>query len=165
MPGQDTPGVAVHHEAMLRETRRHFHIRVFVTVAALAAGAAFAQGTTTTTTVKNPLDYPVKQYGLILGVSLLGGLVAWGNKVRQGKLHAWNLMALVGELTTAALAGLLCFWACEWAGFAPNLTASLTGLAGYMGTRALAIAEKKAEQHFKVSAPAPLGGDDGPGKS
>ena len=154
---------------MLRETRRQFHIRVFAALAALASTAALAQDSTTTmtitTTVKNPLDYPVKQYGLILGVSLLGGLVAWGNKVRQGKLHAWNLMALVGELTTAALAGLLCFWACEWAGFAPNLTASLTGLAGYMGTRALAIAEKKAEAHFKVSAPAPLGGDDGPGKS
>lgn len=144
--------------SMMRDTRRQFHIRVFAALAALAVSAALAQETTTTTTttVKGPLDYPVKQYGLILGISLLGGLVAWGNKVRLGKLHAWNLMALVGELATASLAGLLCFWACEWAGFAPNLTASLTGLAGYMGTRALAIAEKKAEQHFKATGAAPL---------
>ena len=111
---------------------------------------------------KDPLNYPLKQYGLILGVSLLGGLVAWGNKVRQGHLRAWNLMALIGELATASLAGLLCFWACEWAGFAPNLTASLTGLAGYMGTRALAIAEKKVEQRFTHTGPAPLDSGDPP---
>lgn len=143
--------------AMLRETRRHFHIRVFAALTALAVGAAHAESTTP---LKNPLDYPIKQYGLILGVSLLGGLVAWGNKVRLKQLHAWNLMALVGELATASLAGLLCFWACEWAGFAPNLTASLTGLSGYMGTRALAIAEERASRHFKTSGPAPL--DDRP---
>lgn len=151
---------------MLRDTRRHFHRRIFAALALLVVGAAFAQGstttTTTTTTVKGPLDYPLKQYGLILGVSLLGGVVAWGNKVRLGKLHAWNLMALVGELATASLAGLLCFWACEWANFAPNLTASMTGLAGYMGTRALALAEKKAEQHFKVTGEAPLDGEPPP---
>ena len=141
--------------SMMRDTRRQFHIRVFAALAALAVSAALAQETTTTT-VKGPLDYPAKQYGLILGVSLLGGLVAWGNKVRQGHLRAWNLMALIGELATASLAGLLCFWACEWAGFAPNLTASLTGLAGYMGTRALALAEKKVEQRFTRTSPSPL---------
>ena len=94
--------------SMMRDTRRQFHIRVFAALAALAVSAALAQETTTTT-VKGPLDYPVKQYGLILGISLLGGLVAWGNKVRQGHLRAWNLMALIGELATASLAGLLCF--------------------------------------------------------
>lgn len=150
--------------SMMRDTRRQFHIRVFAALAALAVSAALAQETTTTTTttVKGPLDYPVQQYGLILGVSLLGGLVAWGNKVRQGHLRAWNLMALIGELATASLAGLLCFWACEWAGFAPNLTASLTGLAGYMGTRALALAEKKVEQRFTRTSPSPLESGDPP---
>ena len=153
---------------MLRDTRRLSRRYLIAVLASLAVGAAFAQGTTTTTTVttvKGPLDYPLKQYGLILGVSLLGGAVAWGNKVRLGKLHAWNLMALVGELATASLAGLLCFWACEWANFAPNLTASMTGLAGYMGTRALAIAEKKVEQKFAASAAVPLDGGDGPSAS
>lgn len=106
--------------------------------------------------VKDPLNYPLKQYGLILGVSLLGGLVAWGDKVRKGQLKAWNLLALVGELATASLAGLLCFWACEWANFAPNLTAALTGLAGYMGTRALVLAERNIERKYGHTSPAPL---------
>lgn len=155
---------------MLRDTRRLTRRCLIAVLAALAVGTAFAQGTTTTTvtvTVKDPLNYPLKQYGLILSVSLLGGLVAWGNKVRLGKLHAWNLMALIGELATASLAGLLCFWACEWAGFAPNLTASLTGLAGYMGTRALSLAEKKVEQKFLASSATPLddGKGDGPSSS
>lgn len=139
----------------LRAGRRHF---IGLLVAA-AAGAAHAQDT-----VKDPLNYPLKQYGLILGVSLLGGLVAWGDKVRRGHLRAWNLMALVGELATASLAGLLCFWACEWAGFAPNLTASLTGLSGYMGTRALALAEKRVAQKYLPSGVVPLDSGDPPAR-
>lgn len=133
--------------------------RLFAVLALLATGAAHA-AEAPREVVKDPLSYSLGQYGLVLGISLLGGLVAWGDKVRRGHIRAWSLMALVGELATASLAGLLCFWACEWAGFAPNLTAALTGLAGYMGTRALALAEKKVEQKFGATGPAPL--DDDP---
>ena len=132
-----------------RAGRRH-------TVGLLATLAIAGAAQAAEEVVKDPLNYPLKQYGLILGVSLLGGVVAWGDKVRKGHLRAWNLMALIGELATASLAGLLCFWACEWANFAPNLTAAMTGLAGYMGTRALTLAERNIERRYGPSAPAPL---------
>ena len=109
---------------------------------------------------KDPLSYSLKEYGMVLGVALLGGAVAWADKVRRGHLRAWNLMALVGELATASLAGLLCFWLCEWQDYPRNLTAALTGLSGYMGTRALALLERKAGERFGATAPAPL--DDRP---
>ena len=91
---------------------------------------------------KNPLDYGLGQYGLILGIALLGGIVAWWSKVRKGEIPAWSLNHLVGELSTSALAGLLCFWICEWAGFPPLLTAAMTGIFGHMGTKGLAILEE-----------------------
>lgn len=109
--------------------------------------------------IKDPLSYPLRQYGLVLAVALLGGLVSWGAKVRAGTVQAWHLMSLVGELSTSALAGLLCFWLCEWQGFNPLLTASLVGIAGHMGTRALAMAEQVAEKRWGVTAPGPLADD------
>lgn len=105
---------------------------------------------------KDPLSYSLKEYGMVLGVALLGGAVAWADKVRRGHLRAWNLMALVGELATASLAGLLCFWLCEWQEYPRNLTAALTGISGYMGNRALALLERKAGEKFGVTGPAPL---------
>lgn len=109
----------------------------------LAPVAAWAQ-----VPAKGPLDYSLKQYGFILGVALLGGLVSWGAKVRKGELPSWSINHLVGELATSALAGLLCFWICEWAGLAPLLTAALTGIFGHMGTRALTLLEEWGKARF-----------------
>lgn len=99
---------------------------------------------------KGPLDYSLSQYGLILGIALLGGMVSWGTKVRKGELPPWSLNHLIGELATSALAGLLCFWIFEWAGAAPLLTAAMTGICGHMGTRALTMLEEWGKARFPV---------------
>ena len=99
---------------------------------------------------KGPLDYSVKQYGFTLAVALLGGLVSWLAKVRKGEAQRWNVMQLVGELCTSAFAGLLAFWLCEWTNAPPLLTASMTGIAGHMGTRAIATFEEFAQKRFGV---------------
>ena len=100
---------------------------------------------------KSPLDYSVGQYGFILGIALLGGLVSWWGKVRKGEIQVWSVNSLIGELATSALAGLLCFWICEWAGLAPLLTAALTGIFGHMGTRALTLLEEWGQARFPGS--------------
>lgn len=99
---------------------------------------------------KNPLDYSVKQYGFVLAVALLGGLVSWLAKVRRGDTSPWNVMQLVGELCTSAFAGLLAFWLCEWSSAPPLLSAAMTGIAGHMGTRAISAFEEFAQKRFGV---------------
>ncbi len=99
--------------------------------------------------LRDPLDYSLKTYGLILAVALLGGIAGWYGKVRRGELPGWSMFHLMGELTTSALAGLLCFWVCEWANFAPLLTAVCTGVAGHMGTRAITILEETLAKRAK----------------
>lgn len=114
--------------------------------------------------VKNPLDYTLGQYAFTLGLALFAGLVSWVGKVRAGTIRAWYLMSLVGELSTSALAGLICFWFCEWRDFDPMVTAPLVGIAGHMGTRAIFLMEKAGERmaakYWGVSVlttrPAPL---------
>lgn len=112
---------------------------------------------------KDVLSYPLKQYGAVLAIALLGGVVSWAAKVRAGTLQVWNFMALVGELCTSALAGLLCFWLCEWQSLHPLLTAALIGISGHMGTRAITLAEAAAQRKFGVTGgPAPLDDAKGP---
>jgi CHASE2 domain-containing sensor protein len=99
------------------------------------------------TVVKDPMSYPVSQYGFMLALSLLGGFVSWYAKVKRGELVASNLMSLVGELSTSALAGLLAFYVCEWLDVVPVLTAALVGVSGHMGTRGITLAEETL-QHW-----------------
>jgi len=114
------------------------------TIAALALALGISQAAAGTEN-KSPLDYPLSQYGLMLSTALLGGLVSWWAKVRKGEASAWALHTLIGELCTSAFAGLLAFWLCEWAGTPQLLTVSLVGIAGHMGTRAIAAFETWAQ--------------------
>lgn len=102
---------------------------------------------------KHPLDYPLRQYAALLGVALLGGLVSFYGKVRAGRIEAWNVMHLVGELTTSAFAGLLCFWLAESAGLPQLVTICLVGVAGHMGARAIALFENWAQRRFDGNSP------------
>ena len=96
--------------------------------------------------LRDPLDYPLRQYAFILAITTLAGAVSWYSKVKRGEIPPWSINHLVGELATSALAGLLTFWLCEWARFDPLLTASLAGIAGHMGTRAITALENWAIQ-------------------
>lgn len=104
---------------------------------------------------KDPLDYSLRQYGLVLLFALLGGLVSWVSKVRAGKLRAFQMLHLVGELATSALAGLLMFYFCEWLGLPKLLTICLVGVFGHMGTRGIALFEQWAERRFHSLADDP----------
>lgn len=90
---------------------------------------------------RDPLNYPLKQWGLILFFSLLGGFVSWYRKVQRGELAATNLFTLIGEFTTSALAGLLAFMICDYFSVPVGLTAAVAGLAGHAGAKGLTIAE------------------------
>lgn len=102
------------------------------------------------TVARSPLDYSIKQYGLVLGFALLGGLVSWYHKVRSGVLPGWSINHLIGELCTSAFAGVLVFFVCEYMGLPPLLTAAATGIAGHMGTRGITMLEGFMAKKFGV---------------
>ncbi len=97
---------------------------------------------------RDPLDYPLRQYALLLSIALLGGMVSFYNRVRSGAVSAWNVMHLTGELATSGFAGLLAFWLCAYANVPQLVTAALVGVAGHMGTRAIAGFEEWAARRF-----------------
>ena len=100
--------------------------------------SAFAQAVT----VKDPLNYPLKQWLFMLALALFGGLAAWWAKVRKGELAIHNLSALIGDLSISAFAGVIAFFGCEHLNLTPLLTAAIVGMSGNMGARALALFEE-----------------------
>lgn len=98
---------------------------------------------------KDPMSYPLKTYGFMLFVAVLGGFVSFYAKVRRGEVAGLSLMHLVGEITTSAFAGLLVFWLCEYLNMPQILTAPLVGVSGHMGAKAISLIEDTAKRRFE----------------
>lgn len=126
----------------------------------LAPAAAWAQ-----TTMKSPLSYSLYEYGAMLGIAMLGGLVRWYLAIRKGDSTTISLSALIGELCVSAFVGLITFWLCEAMNIQPLYTGAIVGVSGHMGARMLVMAERAgkrmAEKRLGISLEetgnAPLG--------
>lgn len=116
-------------------------------------------------TLKSPLSYSLREYGVVLGIAILGGAVRWYIAVKKGEIALWNLSSLIGEMMVSAFIGLVTFWICESFKLNPLLTPAVVGMCGHMGAKGLVwlesagkrIAEKKLGIDFD-DAPAETGG-------
>lgn len=99
---------------------------------------------------KDPLSYPLRTYGFMLFVAVLGGIVSFYAKVRTGEVAGLSVMHLVGEIATSAFAGLLTFWLCEYLNVPQILTAPLVGVSGHMGAKAISMFENAAKAKFEA---------------
>lgn len=91
----------------------------------------------------------------VIGMSLLGGFVSFLRKIKQGHARAWNFTEFVGELMTAALAGIITYNLCAWRDLPPQLTAALVGIGAHMGSRALFRLEAFFDAKFPTTLKAP----------
>lgn len=102
--------------------------------------------------VKDPLGYPLKTYGLMLLMAIFGGFVSWYGKVARKELPAASLFHLIGELATSAFAGMMMFFFCEWAGSPTLLTVALVSMSGHMGAKLLGWGEEKLKKFLEKKA-------------
>lgn len=121
-------------------------LAIVVAVAvALAAFSVWAQAAALAD--KGPFDPSLfVTYGWVVLISMLGGFASFYRKVKSGQARWFNFAEFVGELITSALAGLITFLMCRWAGVNDWLMAALVGIAGHMGSRALFLLEKCFER-------------------
>lgn len=90
----------------------------------------------------------------MIGISLLGGFVSFVRKVRASHVRAWNFTEFIGEIVTAALAGIITANLCQWLNYPPPLTYALTGIGAHMGSRALFKLEGLFDSKFPTTPPA-----------
>jgi hypothetical protein len=96
--------------------------------------------------LKDPTHYAWITYVWVIALAMLGGVVNFSRKVREGVTRRFNISEFIGEVVTSAFAGLITFWLCEWSEVHPLLTAALVGIAGHMGSRAIFKLEQLAER-------------------
>lgn len=120
--------------------------RTYIAALALSLGmtTAHAMGE------RDPLDAPLRQWGAVIGLSLLGGLASWINRVRTGELRDASPTSLVGESVIAGFAGVLSFLGCQWAAMDPAPTYFAAGLAGHLGAEGIKWVERLAKRRAQV---------------
>jgi len=97
---------------------------------------------------KDPSNYPLLTYLWVVAIASWGGIVSFYRKTKAGHTRPFNIVELVGEVTTSAFVGVLTFWMCESAGVNALLSAALIGISGHMGSRAIWQFEKWAERRL-----------------
>ena len=95
--------------------------------------------------MKDPFDYPLNQYSLIVFIGALGGLVYRLNHIANNKseIHCWRclLLGILSDLLTSGFVAVLMFWVCAILNIDLLASIVLSGMAGHMGARLLFIAE------------------------
>lgn len=86
---------------------------------------------------KSPETFSLITYAWVIGLSALGGVVAFIRKIKLGRARAFNFLEFIGEVVTSAFAGVMTFYLCEWSNFTPLATAAMVGVSGHMGSRAI----------------------------
>ena len=97
---------------------------------------------------KDPTSYSLLTYLWVFGLSSLGGVVSFLNKLKKGHARAFNIAEFMGEIATSAFAGVITFWLCENSGISPLMTAALVGVSGHMGSRAILLFEEWLAKKF-----------------
>ncbi len=100
---------------------------------------------------KSPETYSILTYAWVIGLSAAGGAVAFIRKYKAGHVRVFNFVEFVGECATSAFAGVMTFYLCEWSNFTSLASAAMVGIAGHMGSRAIANLELFFEARFPKS--------------
>jgi hypothetical protein len=91
----------------------------------------------------------------ILGLSALGGIVSFLQKLKTGHTRAWNFTELVGEVATSGLAGIITANLADSINAPASLKYALVGIVAHMGSRGLLKLETLANAKFNLPAEAP----------
>jgi hypothetical protein len=91
----------------------------------------------------------------ILGLSALGGIVSFAQKIKAGHARAWNFTELVGEIATSGLAGIITANLADSINAPTSLKYALVGIVAHMGSRGLLKLEYLANTRFNLPADVP----------
>lgn len=103
----------------------------------------------------------------VAGLSMLGGVASFLQKVKTGHARAWNFTEFVGEMTAAGLTGIITANLCDAMSSPAPMKYALVGISSHMGSRALFKLEALVNTKFNLppdvappAAPAAKGEDN-----
>ena len=79
-------------------------------------------------------------------VAMAAGAMSFYRKWKEGRVRAFNITELVGEIVVSGICGVVGYWILKGFEVNPYLTAAGVAIIGHMGTRAIFIAEQAIEK-------------------
>lgn len=104
-------------------------LEIFVILAMIPLACGFSMNT--------PEYYSTITYLWVIGLSLVGSLIARFQSWKENKRKKISLMEIIGELFISGFAGIITFFLCEFLEVPQLLTMFLCGIAGNMGSKSL----------------------------
>lgn len=104
-------------------------LEIFVILALIPLFCGFSMNT--------PEYYSTITYLWVIGLSLVGSLIARFQYWKENKRKKISLMEIIGELFISGFAGIITFFLCEFLEVPQLLTMFLCGIAGNMGSKSL----------------------------
>jgi hypothetical protein len=86
---------------------------------------------------RSPEELAIISYIWVFVLAMFGGAVSYLRKLKNGR--KWKVTDFLIEITTAAFAGLITFFICNWAGIDTSLSAALTGISGHFSSKAITL--------------------------
>lgn len=94
---------------------------------------------------RDPTSWSAATWLLAVGMAIIGGLVNWWTRVRNGSARALNIIELIGEIVTSGFVGVLVFMLLDALDQPLGVCAAASGVGGHMATRLLFLAERHIE--------------------
>lgn len=91
----------------------------------------------------------------VCGLSLLGGIASFLQKMKTGHARVWNFTELLGELTASGLTGIVVANLCDSMALPAPMKYALVGISSHMGSRALFKLESVVNSKFNLPADMP----------
>lgn len=98
---------------------------------------------------KDPSTWAMSTWLFALMWPVIGGLVNWYSKIKQGKTRAFNIIELIGEVATSGFVGIIVYMVFASYGWPEGVCAATAGVGGHMGTKLLYIFERIVEDRMK----------------
>ena len=90
--------------------------------------------------VKDPMTYSVFTYCWVVALSAWGGVIRYLNSIKGKKVPLREIMfELFISSSTSIFVGVITFYLCEAANFAPLWTAVCVAMTGHMGAESLTL--------------------------
>lgn len=83
---------------------------------------------------------------LMAAVAMIGGVLSFYRKWKEGKVRAFNITEFIGEVVVSGVCGVVGYWFLKGFDVNPYLTAAGVAVIGHMGTRAIFITEQALEK-------------------
>jgi hypothetical protein len=100
-------------------------------------------------------DLAVLTWIWVAGLSMLGGVASFLQKMKTGHVRAWNFTEFVGEITASGLTGIITANLCDAMNVPAPMKYALVGISSHMGSRALFKLEALFSSKFNLPADEP----------